>query len=209
MKTKVTLLLAVFALTFSSSLVAQMDECVTTASLFIEPAKAKNYDAALPHYDKVVKECPKYSLATYQYGAKMFEHFIKSGDKSKVTNLEENFKLMQMHYPAKSKVGKNMAKVAQIKFDNGVGTKQAQFDAFDAAFKKDENTFTSPKSLYTYFSLAKDLFEGNGKDIQEVFDLYDIIQDKISREEIKYAGRLSKLIEKEESGTVLTAKETK
>ncbi|GAB5398987.1 MAG: hypothetical protein Aureis2KO_05720 [Aureisphaera sp.] len=209
MKTKVILLVAALTLTFSSNMLAQMDECVVTASLFIEPAKAKNYDAALPHYDKVVKECPTYSLATYQYGAKMFEHFIKNGDTDKIANYESNYNLMKTNYPAKTKVGKEMAKIAQIKFDNGIGAKMDQFNAFDKAYNTDENTFTSPKSLYTYFSLAKDLFEDGNKDIQEVFDLYDIVQEKINKEEGKYAGKLAKLIEKEEAGTALSSKETK
>lgn len=209
MKTKVTLLLVVLTLSLGGSAVAQMDECVTTASLFIEPAKAKNYDAALPHYSKVVEECPKYSLATYQYAEKMFKHFVVNGDKSKIGDYVKNFDLMKANYPSKTKVGKNMAKVAQLKYDNGMGTKQEQFDAFDAAYKTDEATFTSPKSLYTYFSLARDLFDANQKDIQEVFDLYDIIQDKINKEEGKYASRLSTLIDKEEAGTALTSKEQK
>ncbi|NNM22651.1 MAG: hypothetical protein HKO54_03785 [Flavobacteriaceae bacterium] len=209
MKTKVTLLVAVLAFTFSTKAVAQMDECVTTASLFIEPAKAKNYEAALPHYDKVITECPKYSLATYQYAEKMFKHFVEKGDISKLTAYEKNFDLQMANYPSKTKVGKNMAKVAQIKFDNKIGTMAEQFAAFDAAYKKDETTFTSPKSLYTYFSLAKDLFEAGKKDIQEVFDLYDVVQEKISKEEGKYASKLSKLIDKEEAGTELSSKEKK
>jgi tetratricopeptide (TPR) repeat protein len=209
MKTKVTLLLAVFAVAFSGNMLAQMDECVTTASLFIEPAKAKNYEAALPHYDKVVTECPKYSLATYQYAEKMFKYFVEKGDKSKVAAYVKNFEMQEMHFPAKSKDGKNMAKIAQLKYDNEMGTKAQQFAAFDEAYKTDEETFTSPKSLYTYFSLARELFDSNEKDIQEVFDLYDIIQDKISKEESKYASRLSELIDKEEAGTVLTSKEQK
>ncbi|MDC8003017.1 hypothetical protein POV27_03085 [Aureisphaera galaxeae] len=209
MKTKVILLVAALTLTFSSNMLAQMDECVVTASLFIEPAKAKNYDAALPHYDKVIKECPTYSLATYQYGAKMFEHFIKKGDKSKIANYESNYNLMKTNYPAKTKVGKEMAKIAQIKYDNKMEAKEELFAAFDKAYKTDEKTFTSPKSLYTYFSLAKDLYDEGKKDIQEVFDLYDVMQEKISKEEVKYAGKLSKLIEKEQGGTALTAKEAK
>lgn len=209
MKTKVTLLLAVFAVAFSGNMLAQMDECVTTASLFIEPAKAKNYEAALPHYDKVVTECPKYSMATYQYAEKMFKYLFEKGDKSKLSDYEKNFDLQMTNYPSKTKVGKTMAKVAQLKYDNEIGTKQQQFDAFDAAYKKDEATFKSPKSLYTYFSLARDLFDAGEKDILEVFDLYDIIQDKIDKEEGKYASKLSELIDKEEAGTMLTRKEQK
>ncbi|MEZ4817483.1 MAG: hypothetical protein R2776_05880 [Flavobacteriaceae bacterium] len=76
MKTKGILFFAVLAISLTSKMKAQ-DPCVTTASLFIEPAKAKNYEAALPNYQKVITDCPQYSLATYQYAVKMFEYFIE------------------------------------------------------------------------------------------------------------------------------------
>ena len=89
MKTKTILFAALLGLFFSTNAMAQMDECLTTTSLFYEPAKVKNYDAALPHYSKVIQECPQYNLATYQYAVKMFKHFIKNGDKSKITDLDK------------------------------------------------------------------------------------------------------------------------
>ena len=77
MKTKTIFLLAALLLTLGSNVNAQApDDCVLTASLFVEPAKTKNYEGALPHYEKVVKECPKYSLAIYQYGEKMFKYYL-------------------------------------------------------------------------------------------------------------------------------------
>ena len=208
MKTKV-ILLALLVFGLGSKTFAQMDECVTTASLFIEPAKAKNYTAALPHYDKVVAECPKYSLAVYQYGEKMFQHFVEKGDKTMVAKYEENFRKRMSNYPSKTKEGDVLSKVAQLKFENNIGSKMDQFNLFDEAFKKDAKNFKSPKRLYTYFSLAVDLFNEGKKDIQEVFDLYDVVQEKIETEESGLANGLTKLINKEEAGTALTAKEKK
>src|SRR5690554_8222412 len=67
MKTRIVLLFSILTLTLSSKALAQApDDCAITLSYFIEPAKAKNYEAALTHYDKVINECPKASLATYQ-----------------------------------------------------------------------------------------------------------------------------------------------
>lgn len=208
MKTKVTLVLSLLALVFGGKIQAQ-DPCTVAASLFTEPAKVQNYDAALPHYDKVVKECPQYSLAVYQYAVKMFEHYIEKGDKSKIKDLENAYDLRMKYYPSKSKAGDILSDIAQIKFDNGIGTKEEQFKAFDKAFKTDEENFTSPKRIYTYFSLAMDLFNEGKKDIQEVFDLYDVIQEKIDKEEGNYAGKLTELLSKEEGGTQLTDKERK
>ncbi len=210
MKTKVFLLVMLFAFTLEGTTFAQADnKCHEIGSLFIEPAKAKNYDVALQNYDAVVKECPTFSMATYQYAVKMFSHFIKQGDKSKIADLEQVMKYRMQYYPAKTKVGKEMAKIAQVKYDNGVGTKMEQFEAFNQAFRKDAPTFTSPKSIYTYFSLAVDLQSNGEKDLQEIFDLYDVVTGKIEDEEINLVSKLTKLTDKQEAGQKLTSKEEK
>lgn len=209
MKMKAILMVAAIFATFGGKAIAQMDDCAIALSLFVEPAKAKNYEGALPHYDKVVKECPTYSLATYQYGEKMFKHFIDQGDKTKLDAYIENFQMRLKHYPGKTKTGDVLSKIAQLKFDNNIGAKMEQFDAFKEAFTKDEDNFTSPKSLYTYFSLAVDLHAEGKMDIQDVFDLYDTTTAKIEKEESKLAQKLTTLLDKEESGTQLTSKESK
>ena len=106
MKTKVLLLFTLCAFTLGGKSLAQADnKCYELGSLFIEPAKAKNYDAALQNYEKVVQECPTYSMATYQYAVKMFKHFIKNGDKSKIADLEQAYKYRMQYYPSKTKEG--------------------------------------------------------------------------------------------------------
>ena len=210
MKTKVLLLVTLFAFTLGGKSLAQADnKCYELGSLFIEPAKAKNYDAALKNYEKVVKECPTYSMATYQYAVKMFKHFIKNGDKSKITDLEQAYKYRMQYYPSKTKEGEVLSNIAQIKYDNKIGTKMVQFQSFDEAFKKDAKSFTSPKSIYTYFSLAVDLESSGEKDIQEVFDLYDVVTEKIEQEESVLATKLIKLTDRQEAGETLSSKEAK
>lgn len=210
MKTRVFLLVALLTFTSAMKSLAQADnKCYELGSLFIEPAKAKNYDAALQNYEKVVKECPTYSMATYQYAVKMFEHFIKNGDKSKIADLEQAYKYRMKYYPSKTKVGDVLSDIAQIKYDNGVGTKMMQFQAFDEAYKKDSENFTSPKSIYTYFSLAVDLQSSGEKDIQEVFDLYDVVTEKIEKEESELASKLIKLTDRQDAGETLSSKEAK
>ena len=210
MKTRLFLLVMLFALIFGGNTFGQAEnKCYELGSLFIEPAKAKNYEAALQNYDKVVKECPTYSMATYQYAVKMFEHFIENGDKSKIADLEQAYKYRMQYFPAKTKVGDVLSDIAQIKFDNNIGTKMEQFQSFDNAFKKDPDNFTSPKSIYTYFSLAVDLEKNREVDIQDVFDLYDVVTEKIEKEESELASKLLKLTDKQDAGTKLTAKEEK
>lgn len=209
MKTKFVLLFTILLLSFSGKSFAQApDDCTITLSYFTEPAKIKNYEAALPHYEKLIKECPDYNLAIYQYGVKMFEYFIEEkGDKSKVEDLIQAYRLRLQNFPTQTKEGDVLATIAQIKFDNNLGSKAEQFKAFDEAFTKYPEDFTSGKSLYTYFSLAVDLHNSGEKDLQEIFNLYDVVISKIDAEKNSLAAKLTPLMDKEEGGNALTDKE--
>lgn len=209
MKTKFLLLFTVALLSFTGTSFAQApDDCAISLSYFTEPAKIKNYEAALPHYEKLIKECPDYHVAIYQYGVKMFEYFVKEkGDTSKVKDLIEAHELRLKNFPEKTKEGDVLITVAQIKYDNNIGTKEEQFDAFDEAFNKHPKDFTSGKSLYTYFSLAVDLHNKGEKELQEIFDLYDVTISKIDSEKNNLAKKLTDLMDKEEAGTTLTSKQ--
>ena len=195
MKMKFTLLTALLFVGLGSKMMAQVpNDCYETLSLFVEPAKAKNYEGALPYYENVITKCPKFSLATYQYGAKMFSYFVKQGDKSKVNDLIKSYEDRMAYFPTKTKKGKTLATIAQVKYDNSVGTKMQQFLAFDNAYKEDSATFTSTKSLYTYFSLAVSLYENGEKPIEDVFDL---------------ATKATVLYNRKEAGEKLSTKDTK
>jgi tetratricopeptide (TPR) repeat protein len=209
MKTRFILLFTVILLSFSGNSFAQApDDCAITLSYFTEPAKIKNYEAALPYYEKLIKECPNYNLAIYQYGVKMFEYFIEEkGDKTKVNDLIEAWELRLQNFPDQTKEGDVLSTIAQIKYDNNIGSKAEQFKAFDEAFKKDPENFTSGKSLYAYFSLAVDLHNEGQKDLQDIFNLYDVVIDKIDTEKNSLASKLTPLMDKEEAGTALTDKE--
>src|SRR5690625_2606163 len=208
MNTKVLVLCTAIILFFSGGSFAQTsNECAITLSYFIEPARAENYEAALTHYDKVIEECPKASLATYQYAVRMFDYFIGKGDKSKINDLIRAWELRLQHFPERTSESKVLTTIAQLKFDNDIGTKQEQFDAFDQAFKRNPDEFTSGKALYTYFSLAVDLHDEGKKDLQEIFELYDIVSEKIDKERDNLAAKLIPLMNKKENGAGLDERE--
>ncbi len=210
MKMKFTLLTALLFVGLGSKMMAQVpNDCYETLSLFVEPAKTKNYEGALPYYDNVITKYPKFSLATYQYGAKMFSYFVKQGDKSKVNDLIKSYEDRMAYFPTKTKKGKTLATIAQVKYDNSVGTKMQQFLAFDNAYKEDAATFTSPKSLYTYFSLAVSLYENGEKPIEDIFDLYEIVYLKVANERIDLATKATVLYNRKEAGEKLSTKDTK
>ena len=98
-------------------------ECIAMVSLFTEPAKAKNYQEAYKHYDNVITKCPQTTMAVYQYAAKMFGDFITNGDTAKISDLERSYQLRMQYYPSKTKEGAVLSKLAQVRFDNGIGYK--------------------------------------------------------------------------------------
>ena len=98
-------------------------ECIAMVSLFTEPAKAKNYQEAYKHYDNVITKCPQTTMAVYQYAAKMFGDFITKGDTAKISDLEKSYQLRMQYYPSKTKEGAVLSKLAQVRFDNGIGYK--------------------------------------------------------------------------------------
>ena len=81
-----------FLILFTSPLLSQLsnDQCIEQLSIFAESAKIKNYQAAYEPWTMVLDNCPKLSLATYQYGEIILKDFIKKSeseeDKSKYLN---------------------------------------------------------------------------------------------------------------------------
>ncbi|QKX04258.1 tetratricopeptide repeat protein [Aquimarina sp. TRL1] len=195
----------------ASSASAQATDCATTASIAYEHAKVKNYDAAEEPLWKVRKECPTYSVATYQFGEKLLKHKLKKAqgaDKTAIANelialMKERFQ----YFPAKTKVGAMHSDIGQVMYDTKIGTTEAQFAEFHKAYTTDKKNFKGAKKLYTYFSLLVDLQDAGKKKLQDVFELYDDITEKIEDEESAKAKTIATLTEKEESGTALSSKE--
>jgi len=212
MKTRLTfLLLAIFASTMTINAQMSKEECTTTLSLFSEPAKIKNYEAARPYFNKIRTECPDGAIAFYQLGERMLKADLKkaaAGDKTAIANdLIAFLKQREQYFPAKTKKGQNAAKIAQILTDNKIGTAKSQFDAFDAAWKKDKNTITDPKNIYTYFKLAVDAHKANQYALENVFDLYDEVKSKMNKESNSLASKLAPLLTKQDNGQTFTSKE--
>jgi len=213
MKTKFTLLLAVLFLSFNYVAAQSTEEDMNTLSIFSEYAKAKNYDAAFTPWMELRQRNPKFNRAIYTYGERILKDKIKkSSSTEKAGFVNDLLKLWDerlQYFPAKTKKGDFLSKKAQLMYDNrttiGAGN-QAIYDAFQKAYTEDEKTFTNPKALYTYFSTLVDLHNAGAAPVQDVFNKYDDITDKIDRETNNYSKKLSDLLSKEESGT-LTSKE--
>jgi tetratricopeptide (TPR) repeat protein len=86
-------------------------------------------------------------------------------------------------------------------FENGVGTKDEIYGLLEKAVKTDLENTTNGKALYTYFEMFVDKFEGGNStyQLQDVFNLYDVISDKIDIETNKLSEELDELLKIEET----------
>ncbi len=216
MKTKITLLLAVLFLSFNFVAAQPNEEDLNTLSIFSEYAKAKNYDAAYAPWMELRQRNPKFNRAIYTYGERILKDRIKkSSGAKKVAYVKDLMKLWDermQYFEAKTPKGNFMSKKAQLMYDNksemAMPDKEV-YDAFDKAYTEDKKTFTNPKALYTYFSTLVDLHNAGAVPVQDVFNKYDDITEKINREIKNYSEKLNALISKENGGTALTSKEGK
>ncbi|SDK91456.1 Tetratricopeptide repeat-containing protein [Salinimicrobium catena] len=212
MKTKLILFLSAVLLSAGALQAQANQECATTASLAYSDAKAKNYDAAYPRIQTLRKDCPTYSVVTYQYGERVLKHMLeKAPEGEKKAIAQDLIKLYEerlQHFPGKTKAGEVYGDIAQVMYDYKLGTPEEQYAAFDKAYQEDKDALNA-KSLYTYFSLLVDLQDAGKRDLQDVFSQYDVVIAKVEEEENKMAEGLAKLIEKQEAGEQLTAKEEK
>ncbi len=216
MKTKITLLLALLFLGLNLGFAQQDEECMTKLSIFHEYTKAKNYDAAYEPWMAVRNKCPKFNNAIYVDGEKILNHKIKnSAGAEKVAFINDLVLLWEQrgeHFTSKTPKGEYLAKGCQLMYDNRKElnkTDEELYKCFDDAYHFDKETFTNPKSLYTYFSLMVDLYDAGNKSAADLFNKYDDIVEKVEDEVKSFSGKLNKLIEKEEAGTALTKKEGK
>ncbi|MBQ4820810.1 hypothetical protein [Aquimarina sp. MMG016] len=213
MNTKVLYTIAAGLVLSTATITAQATDCATTASIAYEHAKVKNYEAAEAPLWKVRKECPTYSVATFQFGQKLLAAKYKkaeAGQKNALANdMIALWKERKQYFPAKTKIGDMHASIGQLMHDNKIGTKETQYAEFHKAWTEDKANVSNPKNVYTYFSLLVDLHGEGKKGIQDVFDLYDDVIEKIENEESEKAKTISELTEKEESGTQLSNKEKK
>lgn len=205
---RVLLLLSVLMTSF----LASAQDCAKDLSLFSESAKIKNYNEALPHYTKLVENCEKYSIVIYQRGALMFKDLIKDEtDEQKKTTFAEalianNLKRIEL-FPAKTDKGSILAEVGQAMYDHSIGDVQSQFDTFDEAWKEDQQNFTNPRSIYTYFQIMVALLDQGKFELQDIFEKYDEILAHIEYLENEQAEISAPLLERKQNQETLTQKE--
>lgn len=205
-------MIAAVMLTGLSMAQAQNPECMTNLSIYVEHAKVKNYDAAYEPWKMVYETCPDINRANFLYGERILEHKIeKSSGAEKDGYIKDLLSLYDnslKYFPTKySKAGVAIDKALKM-YDEKMASDQQLFDMLDNAFKEDRANFKNPKALYLYFSTLVDLHGSGKKDLQDVFDTYDAVTEKIEEENKEWTDVVTKLLPKDSLGT-LTSKEKK
>jgi tetratricopeptide (TPR) repeat protein len=211
MKTKLYFLAILFLGSMAiSNAQAQNTECMTNLSIYVEHAKVKNYDAAYTPWKMVYETCPAVNLANFSVGEKILKDKIKkSSGAEKEGFINDCLKLYDdrmTHFPKKTTLADILIKKVLLKYDNKMISDDEIYTMLGRAFNEDKVNFKNPKALYLYFSSLVDLYKAGSKDLQEVFDVYDGVTEKIEVENEKLTNIVTKLLPKEEAGT-LTSKE--
>jgi len=187
-------------------------ECNTNLSIFVEHAKVKNYSAAYEPWKMVYDQCPTLNWATFAYGERILMDKVKNSSGTEqddfigktLTLLDKSLEL----FPKKTSFAKVTRKKVLLKRKHKMISDDEIYSQLGDAFTKDLGNFKNPQAIYLYFSSLVDLHKGGKKDLQEVFDVYDAVTEKVAVENEKLTSRIAKLLPKEEAKT-LTSKEKK
>ncbi len=211
MKTKLTLLLIATTSFFAT---AQNNEaCTENLSLMASNAIAKDA-SAYTYLNELRKTCPSYDKRIYSYGEYAIKNMIAAAPEGaeKERLVRDLMKLYDenLQYFPETGSGADMKKGLAL-FNYTTGKKDEIFQLFDKGFKADKENFTSTRALYAYFEIFVKDYEANAKgiELQQVFDRYDDISDKLVVIQKDVSEAKDVLITKEEGGQELDTKEAK
>lgn len=209
MKTKLSLLFVIVVGFFAN---AQNEACTETLSLMASSVKAKD-PAGYDFLTTLRKDCPSFDKRIYswgEFGVKQKIDNAAAGEKEKyVRDLMKFYDEAYKYFPNEN-AGVDMKKGLAL-FNYKLGTNDEIFALFDKAFTTDKANFDSTRGLYAYFEIfVKDYEAGNkGIELQQVFDKYDDILEKLTTLEKEFSEAKDVLIAKEEAGQELDSKEAK
>ena len=203
MKPKIPLIVA-FLFIFVTPCFTQNQEDIQTLSIFSEYVKSKNYDAAYTPWMEIRQRNPRFNKAIFVYGERILKDKIKkSTGEEKVNFINDMLALWEeraQYFTAVTPKGTYMAKACQLKYDNrqelGINKVQLHSD-FSEAYNTDPETFTNPKSLYTYFSLVVDMYDAGNLPAQELFNSYEVVTEKVESEVKNYTNKRNAFLDEE------------
>tara|TARA_B100001175_G_scaffold146289_1_gene124091 strand:+ start:1491 stop:2882 length:1392 start_codon:yes stop_codon:yes gene_type:complete len=206
---------------FSTNTYSQaVDDCLSNLSIFAENYKIKNYDSAYEPWMQVRKDCPKMNVAIYTYGKRMLESFIKESQKKgpdgavdtkkyidDLLNLYDEWLINFPSYKGRKIVGEIISNKAQVMVDYKLASNQEIYSVFDKAYNEDRSSFDDPKPLYNYFKVYFQMYKNGVVTMENIFDKYEEISERLEEVIDGYSKKLDNLIKKEELGESLSSRE--
>lgn len=189
------------------------EACTENISLLHTSVKAKD-GAAYDYLTTLRKDCPSFHKGIYTYGEFAIKQRIDVAkdniEKEKyIADLLKLYEEYFKYFPSDG-VGVDMKKGLAL-FSYTPEKRDQIFGYFDSAFKNDNANFNSTRGLYAYFEIFVNDYKANNKGItlQEVFDKYDDISEKLAMLEKVDSEAKDILIAKEEAGNQLDTKEVR
>lgn len=210
MKTKLTLLLIATASFFVQA--QNTEACTEAISLMTTSVKSKDV-AGYDYLTTLRKDCPTFHKSIYTFGELAVKLKIEKATtpQEKEKYVRDLLKLYDEHdqYFPNNGAGNKMKKGLTL-FDNKIGTTEEVYSLLDTAFKTDYANFKYAKAMYVYFEILVNNHKTNKSvELQQVFDKYDDIINKLDEEEKELSDEKDGLLTKEEAGQVLSEKEAK
>jgi len=189
------------------------EACTENISLLATSVKAKD-GAAYDYLTTLRKDCPSFHKGIYTYGEFAIKQKIDAAkdnaEKEKyVADLLKLYEEFFKYFPNDG-AGVDMKKGLAL-FSYAPEKKVEIYNYFDKAFKNDNANFNSTRGLYAYFEIFVNDYKAGTKGIslQQVFDKYDDISEKLAELEKIDSEAKDILIAKEEAGTQLDTKESR
>jgi tetratricopeptide (TPR) repeat protein len=204
---KIILLITCLVYGFNT-LVAQeqpSQEAMIKYNLFKGDYKSKNYEAAYENWIWCLDSVPTLSVNIYKLGINIAKDRFKKASKE---NKEAEIALVRRVYDQRIELfPKDLAKVYSDYADFLILAKQPEQEVFEMlkkAYKIDPSKM-GVKSIFRYFRYVTD--EYKEKDVQYIFDTYDVIVKAVDKKLNYYATKLDRYSTKIEQGNVLSSKE--
>lgn len=202
----VALLVNAFYATNINAQDCNSNEMKQNLSLFAEEAKGKRYDAAYPIWKTVYEKCPTIHIAVFTRGEEILKHKIANSNGAEkqqfIEELRNFYDKYSQHHPSRFPVANKYVSMALFYFDEKIGTGEEVYGLLHKAFTEDKANFKNEKALYLYFSELVTLYEKNQKTLQDVFDTYDDVTEKIQDEKSLLSETINKFVAEEEAGTI-------
>ena len=200
------LAIALFGVVNMLNAQAQDQECATNLSIYSEFVKVQNFDSAYAPWKMVYEVCPGLNPANFVYGERILRDKIeKSTGEEKTAFVNELLSLYQKYgefFPSREHLAEVLIDQALLKNDVKMSSTEEIFNMLDKAFNEDRDHFTNSKALYVYFSYLVDLNTSGVKDLDAVFNTYDLVGAKIEAEIEVLNDMVTELQAKEDNGTL-------